>query len=85
MAGIDRTQHGPAGAALSALRKLIGLAEGQEELAVPTPRGVYLGQRLRFVAGRPWIDCPELSPTEHADLDATEGRLAVVYDQIHAP
>jgi L-lactate dehydrogenase len=85
MAGIDRTQHGPAGAALSALRKLVGLAEGHEALAVPTPRGVYLGQRLRFVAGRSWVDSPELSTTEHADLDAIERRLAALYDRIHTP
>lgn len=85
IAGIDRTQHGPAGAALSALRKLVGLAEGHEELAVPTPRGVYLGHRLRFVAGRSWIDCPELSTTEQACLDATERRLAAAYDRVHLP
>ncbi|MGH3979437.1 MAG: hypothetical protein ACRDRZ_10630 [Pseudonocardiaceae bacterium] len=52
---------------------------------MPTPRGVYLGQRLRFVAGRSWIDCPELSTTEQAGLEASERRLAAVYDRIHTP
>ncbi len=73
MAGIDRTQHGPAGAALSALRKLVGLAEGHEELSVFTSCGVYLGQRLWFVASRSWY------------FDATERRLAALYDRIHTP
>ncbi len=83
VAGIGRTQYGPVGAALSTLRKLAGLAEGHEELAVSTRRGVYLGHRLRFVAGRCWIDYPELSTTEQADLDAGERRLAAVYARIH--
>ncbi len=68
IAGMDRTQHGPAGAVLSTVRKLLGLADGHEELSAISPGGVYLGQQLRFVAGRYWNDPPEQSPTEQAAL-----------------
>lgn len=81
-AGMDRTQHGPAGAVLSTVRKLLGLADGHEELSTTGPGGVYLGQRLRFVAGRYRNDPPEHSPAELAALDASRHRLQALYDDI---
>jgi L-lactate dehydrogenase len=81
-AGMDRTQHGPAGAVLSTVRKLLGLAEGHEELSATSPGGVYLGQRLRFVAGQYWNDPPEHSPGEQAALDASAHRLKILYDHV---
>lgn len=81
-AGMDRTQHGPAGAVLSTVRKLLGLAEGHEELSAIGPGGVYLGQRLRFVAGRYWNDPPEQSSIEQAALDVSARRLKVLYDHV---
>jgi L-lactate dehydrogenase len=83
-AGMDRTQHGPAGAVLSTVRKLLGLADGHEELSATSPGGVYLGQRLRFVAGRYWNDSPEHSPSEQAALDASAHRLKILYDHVQS-
>lgn len=79
-AGLDRTQHGPAGAVLATVHKLLGRADGHEELSVAAANGVYLGHRLRFVAGRSWIDQPDLSPSEQAALEATGRKLAILYD-----
>ncbi|MGH3694499.1 MAG: lactate/malate family dehydrogenase [Pseudonocardiaceae bacterium] len=81
-AGMDRTQHGPAGAVLSTVRKLLGLANGHEELSTISSGGVYLGQRLRFVAGRYRNDPPEHSPAELAALEASRHRLQALYDDI---
>lgn len=81
-AGMDRTQHGPAGAALSTVRKLLGLADGHEELSAPGVGGVYLGQRLRFVAGRCWNDPPEHTPAKQAALDASAHRLKILYEHL---
>lgn len=81
-AGMDRTQHGPAGAVLSTVRKLLGLADGHEELSATGPGGVYLGQRLRFVAGRYRNDPPDHSPAELAALEASRHRLQALYDDI---
>jgi len=85
MAGIDRTQHGPAGAALSALRKLVELAEGHEELAVPnTPR--RLPRPMAAIRRRQPLDrLPRTVSHRTCRLDVTEGKLAAAYDQIHAP
>lgn len=79
---LDRTQHGPAGAVLSTVRKLLGLADGHEELSAPSPSGVYLGQRLRFVAGRYWKDPPEHSAAEQTALDASAHRLKILYGRV---
>jgi L-lactate dehydrogenase len=81
-AGMDRTQHGPAGAVLSTVRKLLGLADGHEELSATSPNGVYLGQRLRFVAGLYRNDPPEHSPAEQTALEASRHRLQTLYDHI---
>lgn len=81
-AGMDRTQHGPAGAVLSTVRKLLGLADGHEELSAPSPGGVYLGQRLRFVAGQYCNDPPEHSAAEHTALDASAHQLKIRYGNI---
>jgi L-lactate dehydrogenase len=70
-AGMDRTQHGPAGAVLSAVRKLLGLSDGHEELSATSPGGVFLGQRLRFVAGWYRNDPPEHSPTTASSSPTT--------------
>lgn len=85
-AGLDRTQHGPAGAVLSTLAKLLGHADGHEELSVATDSGgVYLGHRLRFAAGHGVIDQPELCAIERADLQRAQRKLAVLYHhaQLH--
>ncbi|MGH3718954.1 MAG: hypothetical protein ACRDRI_08970 [Pseudonocardiaceae bacterium] len=81
-AGMDRTQHGPASAVLSTVRKLLGLADGHEELSAPSPGGVYLGQRLRFVAGQYWNDPPEHSAAEQTALDASAHRLKILYNHV---
>ncbi|MGH3902477.1 MAG: lactate/malate family dehydrogenase [Pseudonocardiaceae bacterium] len=81
-AGMDRTQHGPAGAVLSTVRKLLGLTDGHEELSAPSPGGVYLGQRLRFVAGRCWNDPPEHSVAEQAALNTSAYRLKTLYEHV---
>ncbi len=81
-AGLDRTQHGPAGAVLSTVRKLLGYADGHEELSVATSGGVWLGQRLRFAGGLHWPDPPELSIAEAHELRCTESRLAALYDHL---
>ncbi len=54
------------------------------ELSATSPGGVYLGQRLRFVAGRYWNDPPEQSPTEQAALDASTRRLKILYDHVQS-
>ncbi|MDQ2880641.1 MAG: hypothetical protein M3Y48_05105 [Actinomycetota bacterium] len=81
---MDRTQHGPAGAVLSTVRKLLGRADGHEELSAPSPEGVYLGQRLRFVAGRYWRDPPEHSVAEQIALDASAHRLKILHAHVKA-
>ena len=82
---MDRTQHGPAGAVLSTVRKLLGLADGHEELSTTSPGGVYLGQRLRFVAGQYRNDPPEHSTAEQIALEASRHRLQTLYDHIPNP
>lgn len=78
-AGIGRTQHGPAAAVRSTITKLSGRRDGVEELAVNNGRGVWLGQRVRFTAGRAALDPPELSDEEAAEYAATESTLDAVY------
>lgn len=80
-AGIGRTQHGPAGAVLATATKLLGHADGHEELSVAAPSGVRLGQRLRFADGRWWLDPPELAPSEQRSLAQAEAKLAALYEQ----
>lgn len=81
-AGIGRTQYGPAGAILATAAKLLGHADGHEELSVAAPSGVHLGQRLRFAGGLWWPDPPELAPTEQQSLDEAEVKLAALYEQL---
>lgn len=81
-AGIDRTQDGPAGAVLATTAKLLGHADGHEELSVAAPSGVWLGQRLDFARGHWWPDPPELAPTEQQSIVNAEAELAALYDQL---
>lgn len=81
-AGMDRTQYGPAGAVLATVTKLLGRADGHEELSVAAPSGVCLGQRLCFTGGHWRHDPPELAPTERQSLGAAEAKLAALYDQL---
>ncbi|MGH3937912.1 MAG: lactate/malate family dehydrogenase [Pseudonocardiaceae bacterium] len=81
-AGIDRTQYGPAGAVLATAAKLLGHADGHEELSVATPSGVRMGQRLGFAGGHWWHDPPELALAEQQSLAHSEAKLAFLYDQL---
>ncbi|MGH4014068.1 MAG: lactate/malate family dehydrogenase [Pseudonocardiaceae bacterium] len=83
-AGIDRTQYGPAGAVLATVAKLLGYADGHEELSVAAPSGVRLGQRLCFAGGHWWHDPPELARTEQRSLTQAETKLAALYEQLAA-
>lgn len=82
-AGIGRTQHGPAGAVIATVAKLMGHADGHEELSVAAP-SVHLGQRLCFAGGRWWLDPPELAPSEQRNLAQAETKLAALYEQLDA-
>ncbi|HEU0088871.1 MAG TPA: hypothetical protein VFQ77_14695 [Pseudonocardiaceae bacterium] len=81
-AGIDRTQHGPADAVLATVTKLLGHADGYEELSVAVPSGVHLGQRLCFAGGHWWHDPPELAATEQQSLAQAETKLAALYEKL---
>ncbi len=83
-AGIGRTQHGPAGTVIATVAKLLGHADGHEELSVVAPTGVHLGQRLCFAGGRWWLDPPELAPSEQRNLAHAETKLAALYEQLDA-
>ncbi len=57
--GIGRTRSGPAGAVLSTLRLVLGLADGVEELCSPYRCG-WLGLPVSFTGGRARVRVPHL-------------------------
>ncbi|WP_431045384.1 lactate/malate family dehydrogenase [Streptomyces sp. P1-3] len=79
--GIGRTHCGPAGAVLTALRKLLGLQDGIDVLSV-NRGGVWLGNRLHIEAGQPTVHPLALDATETAQLAAARTKLANAYQQI---
>lgn len=76
--GIGRTRCGPSGAVLSTLRKVLGLADGIEELSVPYG-DVYLGVPLYFSGGVPAPCMPPLTRRERLCLDAAASSLRDAY------
>lgn len=81
--GIGRTRCGPTGAVLSALRKVLGLADGIEELSVPYG-DVYLGIPLRFTEGRAVPCLPPLTRSERLCLDSAASSLRDAYAHLPA-
>ncbi len=79
--GIGRTRCGPAGAVLSALRKILGLVDGVEELSVPYG-DVYLGLPLRFTGGKATPCLPVLTRTERLLLDSAASSLRDAYSEL---
>ncbi|MFI6875802.1 saccharopine dehydrogenase NADP-binding domain-containing protein [Streptomyces sp. NPDC050400] len=80
-AEIGRTRSGPAGAALSALRKALALDDGLEELSAPYD-GVHLGLPLHFEAGQPTVQLPTLNATERRQLTAAHDKLRTAYQDL---
>lgn len=81
--GIGRTRCGPTGAVLSALRKVLGLADGVEELSVPYG-DVFLGMPLRFTGGRAVPSLPPLTRSERLCLDSAASSLRDAYTLLPA-
>ncbi|MGH3798635.1 MAG: hypothetical protein ACRDTD_00595 [Pseudonocardiaceae bacterium] len=84
--GIGRTRSGPAGAVLSTLRLLLGLADGMEELCRPYRRG-WLGLPVSFTGGHARVCLPVLDPEETRCLEAADAKLNAAYaalaEQLH--
>ncbi|MFG3406494.1 lactate dehydrogenase [Streptomyces sp. NPDC048142] len=83
-AGIGRTRCGPAGAVLSTLRKVLGLADGVEELTVPYG-DVWLGVPMRFTGGTATPCLPSLTRHELLCLDSAASSLRDAYTHLPAP
>ncbi|MER7311123.1 NAD(P)-binding domain-containing protein [Streptomyces halstedii] len=81
--GIGRTRCGPSGAVLSALRKVLGLVDGVEELSVPYG-DVYLGIPLCFTGGKAVPFLPPLTRSERLCLDSAASSLRDAYAQLPA-
>lgn len=76
--GIGRTRSGPAGAVLSTLHLLLGLADGVEELCSPYRHG-WLGLPVSFTGGHARVRLPPLDPDETRCLKASEAKLHADY------
>ncbi|MGH3830285.1 MAG: lactate/malate family dehydrogenase [Pseudonocardiaceae bacterium] len=76
--GIGRTRGGPAGAVLSTLRLLLGLADGVEELCRPYRRG-WLGLPVSVADGQVRVRLPPLNPEETRCLEAADVKLHAAY------
>ncbi|MFI0234910.1 NAD(P)-binding domain-containing protein [Streptomyces sp. NPDC017086] len=83
-AGVGRTRSGPAGAVLSALHKVLGLADGTEELTCEH-EGDWLGIPLRFTSGLPVACLPALDADEGTQLAATITKLRGAYQALGCP
>lgn len=81
--GIGRTRYGPAGAVLSTLRKILGLADGTEELSVRFG-DVFLGIPLRFITGQAVPCLPSLTRSERLGLDSAASSLRDAYAHLSA-
>ncbi|MFD5747706.1 NAD(P)-binding domain-containing protein [Streptomyces sp. NPDC127033] len=82
--GIGRTRCGPTGAALSTLRKALGLVDGIEELSVPYG-DVWLGIPMRFTGGRAAACLPSLTRSERLSLDSAASSLRDAYTHLPTP
>lgn len=76
--GTGRTRGGPAGAVLSTLRLLCGLADGVEELCRPYRRG-WLGLPVAFTGGHVRVRLPLLDPAESRCLEAADVKVHAAY------
>lgn len=76
--GIGRNRSGPAGAVLSTLRLLLGLANGVEELCSPYRCG-WLGLPVSFTGGHAHVRLPPLNHEETRCLKASEAKLHAAY------
>ncbi|MGH3766856.1 MAG: lactate/malate family dehydrogenase [Pseudonocardiaceae bacterium] len=76
--GIGRTRSGPAGAVLSTLGLLVGLANGVVELSCPYQRG-WLGLPVSFTDGHASVCLPPLDPEETCCLEAADIKLHTAY------
>lgn len=79
--GVGRTRSGPAGAVLSALRKVLGLDDGTEELSARHGDD-WLGIPLQFTAGQPVACLPRLDADEQAQLSAAATKLRTAYQAL---
>ncbi|MEV5677090.1 lactate dehydrogenase [Streptomyces sp. NPDC052179] len=82
--GISRTRCGPAGAVLSARRKVLGLVDGVEELSVPYG-DVWLGIPMRFTGGTAVPCLPPLTRFERLRLDSAASSLRDAYTRLPSP
>lgn len=77
--GVGRTRSGPAGAVLSTLRLVLGLADGVQELCSPYRRG-WLGLPVSFTGCHARVRLPPLDPAETDCLQASEDKLCASYE-----
>ena len=77
--GLGRVRAGAAGAVVSALWKVLGVADGVGHLSVPSSGGVWFGHAVTFQAGQAKAWLPELSATERARVDAAVSKLQAAY------
>ncbi|MFI0192108.1 NAD(P)-binding domain-containing protein [Streptomyces sp. NPDC017082] len=79
--GVGRTRSGPAGAVLSALRKVLALDDGTEELSARHGAD-WLGIPLQFTSGQPVACLPDLDADEQAQLSAASTKLRAAYQAL---
>lgn len=84
-AGIGRTRTGPAGAVITALRHVLGQADGVVELCRPWHGGVWLGVPVAFHSGAARLRLPALAPEESALLDTAAAKLAAAFTNLTNP
>lgn len=81
--GVGRIRAGAAGAVLSALRTVHGGVDATVHLSTSYgPGQAWLGQPVRFAAGRATVRLPILTETEKALLDAANAKLINLYHSI---
>lgn len=80
-AGVGRTRAGPAGAVLATLRKVLGLADGVEELST-AHHGGWLGIPLDFRLGTHTPRLPVLDADEVRAFAAADGKLRTAYQAL---
>ncbi|WP_018544021.1 lactate/malate family dehydrogenase [Streptomyces sp. LaPpAH-108] len=79
--GVGRTRSGPAGAVLSALQKVLALADGTEELSARHGDD-WLGIPLHFTAGHAVARLPALDVGEQRQLSAAATKLRTAYEAL---
>lgn len=78
---VGRTRCGPAGAVLSALRKILALDDGTEELTTDY-RGDWLGIPLHLTHGQTLPSLPHLDDDETRQLAAAAAKLHAAYQAL---